>query len=64
MNSAKIVLYLRSVQGEEKKVTVGYLNPNATDANLKAFGLALNRLTTNTFLAVHKIVETDITDAE
>lgn len=64
MDSAKIVLYLWTVQGEEKKVTVGYMNPNATDANLKAFGIALNGLTTNTFIAVHKITETDITNAE
>lgn len=64
MDNAKIVLYVRTVLNENKKVTVGYMNPNATDANLKAFGVALNGLTTNTFVAIHKIVEVDITNAE
>lgn len=60
----KIVLYLRNTLNEDEKVTVGYVNDNATDADLKAFGIALNNLTTNTFVAIHKIVEVDITNAE
>lgn len=64
MDNAKIVLYMMTSLDEEKKVTVGYMNPNATDANLKAFGVALSGLTSNTFVAVHKIIETDITNAE
>jgi len=64
MDNAKIVLYVRTALDEDKKITVGYMNPNATDANLKAFGVALNGLTSNTFVAVHKIIEVDITNAE
>lgn len=60
----KIVLYLEDSLGDEKKVTVGYINNNATDADLKAFGQALSNLTTNSFIAIHKIVEVDITNAE
>ncbi len=60
----KIVLYLIDTNGNDEKVTVGYVNSNATDADLKAFGQALNNLTVNTFIAIHKIVEVDITNAE
>ena len=44
--------------------TISYINPNAHNGTLKDFAQALNSLTTNTLGEVHRVDDTDITNAE
>lgn len=53
-----------STLGKAGKFTIGYINPDATNAKIKTLAQQLNALSTNTFSSVTKITETDITNAE
>lgn len=56
------VLY-KDTAGKSSGYNIGYCNPNATDSQLKALGMKLNALTTNTFVGVQKTEITNISDA-
>lgn len=51
----------RDTADNDKSVNIGYVNGNLTNAQLKNFAQTLNGLSSNTFKAVFKITETDIT---
>ncbi len=53
----------RDTSGNDKSTNIGYVNGNLTDVQLKNFAQTLNALSTNTFKAVFRIQETDITTA-
>jgi len=46
--------------GNALKENIGYVNPNATDAQLYELATKIVSLTTNTFVSVDKIVTTAI----
>lgn len=62
-NDVKLTLECKDGNNDDVTVNVGYINPNASDAILKAFGQKLNALTTNTLIATKKTVTTDISNA-
>ena len=62
--SVKITVKVRNTNNESKNINVSYVNPDATDVNLKTFAQKLNGLTTNTLVSIEKTVVTDITSAE
>lgn len=62
-NKTSLRIHVRDTAGNDRSTNVGYVNGNLTDAQLKNFAQTLNALSTNTFKAVFKIEETDITTA-
>lgn len=64
--TSQVKMQVSTLNGNDESVkyTINWLNPQATDATLKSFAVLLNGLTTNTFVAVAKIVTLDITEAE
>ena len=46
------------------KKNIGYVNPNATDAQLYELAVKFVQLTTNSFVSVEKIVTTELDGEE
>lgn len=58
--SVKLQINMTSPNGDAVKENIGYVNPNATDAQLYELATKFVSLTTNTFVSVDKIVTTAI----
>lgn len=58
--SVKLQINMTSPNGDAVKENIGYVNPNATDAQLYELATKLCNLTDNTFVSVDKIVTTAI----
>lgn len=63
---AKVQLQINMVDtnSNEIKENIGYVNPNATDAQLYELATKFCALTTNSFINVQKIVTTEIEGGE
>ena len=53
-----------TTQNKDNSRTLGYVNPEATNAQLKQMAIAYNALSTKTYQGGEKIVRTDINDPE
>lgn len=62
--SVKLQINITDSNGNAIKENIGYVNPNATDAQLYELATKLVSLTTNTFVSVDKIVTTAIEGEE
>lgn len=62
----KVKLQINMRDSNSNKITenIGYVNPNATDAQLYELATKLCSLTTNTFVSVDKIVTTELESSE
>ena len=62
----KVKLQINMQDTNNNKITenIGYVNPNATDAQLYELAVKLCNLTTNTFISVDKIVTTELSSNE
>lgn len=58
--SVKLQINMRNSSGEIFKENIGYVNPQATDAQLYELARKFCALTTNSFVGVDKIVTTAI----
>ena len=58
----KVKLQINMRDGNNNKITenIGYVNPQATDAQLYELATKFCSLTTNTFVSVDKIVITEL----
>lgn len=61
----KVKLQINMQDTNNNKITenIGYVNPNATDAQLYELAVKLCALTTNTFISVDKIVTTELSSS-
>ena len=55
---------LMTYGGDELKENIGYVNPQATDAQLYELATKFCNLTQNTFVSVNKIVTTELNGGE
>lgn len=55
---------LMTHSGDELKENIGYVNPQATDAQLYELATKFCDLTQNTFVSVNKIVTTELNGTE
>ena len=55
---------MRDVNNNKITENIGYVNPNATDAQLYELAIKFCNLTTNTFVSVDKIVITELDGGE
>lgn len=60
----KLQINIRSPNNESLKENIGYVNPNATDAQLYELAVKFCNLTSNTFVSVDKIVTTSLEGGE
>lgn len=62
----KVKLQINMQDSNRNKITenIGYVNPNATDAQLYELAVKLCNLTTNTFISVEKVVTTELSSNE
>lgn len=62
----KVKLQINMQDTNNNKIieNIGYVNPNATDAQLYELAVKLCNLTTNTFISVDKIVTTELSSNE
>ena len=58
--SVKLQINMTSPNGDKLKENIGYVNPNATDAQLYELATKFVNLTSNSFVSVDKIVTTAI----
>ena len=58
--SVKLQINMLDVNNNEIKKNIGYVNPNATDAQLYELAIKFVQLTTNSFVSVEKIVTTEL----
>lgn len=56
----KLQINMRDTNNNSIKENIGYVNPNATDAQLYELAAKLCNLTTNTFISVDKIIITEL----
>ena len=61
----KVKLQINMQDTNNNKIieNIGYVNPNATDAQLYELAVKLCNLTTNTFISVDKIVTTELSSS-
>ena len=62
--SVKLQINMTNPSGDHIKENIGYVNPNATDAQLYELATKFCNLTKNTFVSVDKIVTTAIEGGE
>ena len=62
--SVKLQINMIDVNNNSLKENIGYVNPNATDAQLYELATKFCDLTSNTFVSVDKIVTTAIEGEE
>ena len=62
----KVKLQINMQDSNRNKITenIGYVNPNATVAQLYELAVKLCNLTTNTFISVEKVVTTELSSNE
>ena len=60
----KLQINMRDTNNNNIIENIGYVNPNATDAQLYELAVKLCNLTTNTFISVGKIVTTKLSSNE
>ena len=60
----KLQINMRDTNNNNIIENIGYVNPNATDAQLYELAVKLCNLTTNTFIRVDKIVTTELSSNE
>lgn len=58
--SVKLQINMQDTHGNNLKENIGYVNPDATDAQLYELATKFCSLTTNTFISVDKIVTTSL----
>ena len=59
----KLQINMRDTNNNNITENIGYVNPNATDAQLYELAIKLCNLTTNTFISVDKIVTTELSSS-
>ena len=59
----KLQINMRDTNNNNLVENIGYVNPNATDAQLYELAVKLCNLTTNTFISVDKIVTTELSSS-
>ncbi len=59
----KLQINMRDTNNNKITENIGYVNPNATDAQLYELATKFSALTTNTFLSVEKIVTTELSNS-
>ena len=62
--SVKLQINMQDTHGNNLKENIGYVNPNATDAQLYELATKFCDLTSNTFVSVDKIVTTALESGE
>ena len=62
--SVKLQINMLDTNNNSLKENIGYVNPNATDAQLYELATKFCNLTSNTFVSVDKIVTTSLDDEE
>lgn len=62
--SVKLQINMLDTNNNAIKENIGYVNPNATDAQLYELAVKFVQLTTNTFISVDKIVTTSLDGEE
>ena len=62
--SVKLQINMLDVNNNEIKKNIGYVNPNATDAQLYELATKFCDLTDNSFVSVEKIVTTSLEGEE
>lgn len=62
----KVKLQINMRDANNNKITenIGYVNPNATDAQLYELAIKFCSLTTNSFVSVEKIIITSLESGE
>lgn len=60
MTKVSLQIKMSDTTGKDIKENIGYVNPQATDAQLFELARKFCDLTTNTFVGVDKIVQTSI----
>ena len=58
--SVKLQINMLDTNNNSLKENIGYVNPNATDAQLYELATKFCNLTSNTFVSVDKIVTTSL----
>lgn len=66
MKMATVKLQMSSVDVNDNRIitNVGYINPSATDADIKLFAQKLMAFSNNSLTNVYKVITDDITDVE
>ena len=62
--SVKLQINMLDTNNNAIKENIGYVNPNATDAQLYELAVKFVQLTTNSFVSVDKIVTTSLDGEE
>ena len=62
--SVKLQINMLDTNNNSLKENIGYVNPNATDAQLYELATKFCNLTSNTFVSVDKIVTTSLDGEE
>jgi len=62
--SVKLQINMLDTNNNSLKENIGYVNPNATDAQLYELATKFCNLTSNTFVSVDKIVTTSLEGEE
>lgn len=62
--SVKLQINMTDANGNNLKENIGYVNPNATDAQLYELATKFCELTSNSFISVDKIVTTSLESGE
>jgi len=62
--SVKLQINMLDTNNNSLKENIGYVNPNATDAQLYELAIKFCDLTSNTFVSVDKIVTTSLEGEE
>ena len=62
--SVKLQINMTDSNGNNLKENIGYVNPNATDAQLYELATKFCDLTSNSFVSVDKIVTTSLESGE
>lgn len=62
--SVKLQINMLDANNNAIKENIGYVNPNATDAQLYELAIKFCNLTSNTFVSVDKIVTTSLDGEE
>ena len=62
--SVKLQINMLDANNNAVKENIGYVNPNATDAQLYELATKFCNLTSNTFVSVDKIVTTSLEGEE
>ena len=64
MANSSLIIESTDQNGKKLQKTLGYINPNATDANVCKFAKMLTALTTNQYVGASRVDKADISNAD